>query len=107
MKIISHKNIAWIDFEDINQEDITYLQESFDIHPLALEELITPTYQPKVVQYENCLFLSIHIPLFDTAQRATYAGELDIILTETHLITSHSHGIYQIHKFHDFSPTNL
>lgn len=100
MKIISHKNIAWIDFEDINQDDITYLQENFNIHPLALEELITPTYQPKVVQYENCLFLTIHIPLFDTEQRATYAGELDIILTETHLITSHRHGIYQIHKFH-------
>jgi magnesium transporter len=100
MQSISHKNVAWIDFEDISQDDITYLQESFDIHPLALEELITPTYQPKVVQYENCLFLSIHIPLFDVAERTTYAGELDIILTKTHLITSHRHDIYQIHKFH-------
>ena len=101
MKSVAHKNIAWIDFLDIGQEDITYLQENFNIHPLAIEELITPTYQPKVVQYENCLFLSIHIPLFDTKERATFAGELDIILTKTHLITSHRYPIYQIHTFHD------
>ncbi len=101
MRTVEHKNIAWLDFLDIGQKDITFLQENFNIHPLALEELITPTYQPKVVQYENCLFLTIHIPLFDTKERATFSGELDIILTETHLITSHKHPIYQVHKFHD------
>lgn len=99
MKIIQHKKIIWIDFENPQQDDITYLQENFNIHPLAIEELVTPTYQPKVVQYENCLFLSIHIPLFDVVHRTTYAGELDIILTSDHLITSHRESIYQLVKF--------
>lgn len=99
MKTIRHKKITWIDFEDPQQDDITYLQENFNIHPLAIEELITPTYQPKVVQYENCLFLSIHIPLFDVEHRTTYPGELDIILTEHHLITSHRQSIYQLSVF--------
>ncbi|MBI2439681.1 MAG: magnesium transporter CorA family protein [Candidatus Moranbacteria bacterium] len=99
MKTITHKKITWIDFESPEDDDITYLQENFNIHPLAIEELVTPTYQPKVVQYENCLFLSIHIPLFDVEHRTTYPGELDIILTSDHLITSHSQNIYQITKF--------
>ncbi len=99
MKKLEHKNITWIDFEDPTENDITYLQENFDIHPLAIEELATPTYQPKIVQYESCLFLSIHIPLFDTQHRTTYPGELDIILTEHHLITSHRQSIYQLGKF--------
>lgn len=101
MKSIKHKNITWIDFEDPAQDDISYLQENFNIHPLAIEELITPTYQPKVVQYENCLFFSIHIPLFDVEHRTTYAGELDIILTGHHLITSHKQSIYQLTSFFD------
>lgn len=96
MMHVQHKNITWIDFEDINTADLEYLQEQFDIHPLALEELVVPSYQPKVVQYENCLFFSVHIPLFDIEERTTYPGELDIILTKEHLITSHRHGIYQI-----------
>jgi magnesium transporter len=99
MKIVKHKKITWIDFENPKGDDITYLQENFNIHPLAIEELVTPTYQPKVVEYSNCLFLSIHIPLFDVEHRTTYPGELDIILTANHLITSHKQSIYQIGKF--------
>lgn len=99
MKTIHHKKNTWIDFEDPQKDDIVYLQENFNIHPLAIEELVTPTYQPKVVQYSNCLFLSVHIPLFDIEHRTTYAGELDIILTADHLITSHRHSIYQLTSF--------
>lgn len=99
MKTIQHKHLTWIDFEDPQADDITYLQENFNIHPLAIEELITPTYQPKVVQYDGCLFFSIHIPLFDTKLRTTYPGELDIILTKEHLITSHKQNIYQLQIF--------
>lgn len=101
MKSIEHKHLTWIDFEDPSAADITYLQEHFNIHPLAIEELVTPTYQPKVVQYDGCLFFSIHIPLFDTKLRTTYPGELDIIMTNHHLITSHKHNIYQLSAFFD------
>ncbi|MBP6929780.1 MAG: magnesium transporter CorA family protein, partial [Candidatus Moranbacteria bacterium] len=101
MKSIEHQHLTWIDFEDPQAKDITYLQEHFNIHPLAIEELVTPTYQPKVVQYDGCLFFSIHIPLFDTKLRTTYPGELDIIITNHHLITSHKQDIYQLANFFD------
>jgi magnesium transporter len=99
MKIIKEKNFTWIDFHNPQQSDITYLQENFNIHPLAIEELITPTYQPKVMEYDGCLFLSVHIPLFDAELRTTYPGELDIIITKDYLITSHKHEIYQLAQF--------
>ena len=99
MHQVKFHQVTWIDFEDPHDEDIAYLQESFSIHPLAIEELVTPTYQPKVVQYDGCLFLSVHIPLFDTNHRTTFPGELDIILTDGYLITSHKHDIYPLTKF--------
>ena len=99
MRTLTHKRLTWIDFESPTKDDVAYLHENFDIHPIVLEELITPTYQPKVLQYDQCLFFSIHIPLFDVKERTTYAGELDIILTKGHLITAHRHPIYQIGKF--------
>lgn len=99
MRHLQHKNITWLDFEDINKQDLEYLQEHFDIHPLALEELVTPSYQPRVVQYENGLFFSVHVPLFDAENHTTFAGEIDIILTTDTLITSHKHTIYQIGNF--------
>jgi magnesium transporter len=80
MRTLTHKHLTWIDFESPTKDDVSYLHENFDIHPIVLEELITPTYQPKVLQYDQCIFFSIHIPLFDVKERTTYAGELDIIL---------------------------
>lgn len=99
MKVVKYKNINWIDFENPTAEDITFLQENFDIHPLAIEEFTTPTFRPKVTQYNNCLFLTIHLPLFNVKSRTTYPEELDIVLTKTHLITSHKKDIYQLSEF--------
>jgi len=99
MEIVKTGHLIWIDIHNAEPSDITFLQENFDIHPLAIEELTTPTYHPKVVQFDGCLFLSVHIPLFDTVLRTTYPGELDIILTRDALITSHKHAIYQLSSF--------
>lgn len=99
MKTVQHNSVTWIDFENPNRDDILYLQENFNIHPLAIEEFFTPTYQPKAITLDNCLFLSVHIPLFDMENRTTYPGELDIILTKDHLITGHKNSIYQLKKF--------
>lgn len=99
MKSIEFKNVTWIDFDNPSGDDVLYLQENFDIHPLAIQEFVTPTYRPKATKYEKCLFLTIHIPLFDAKSRTTYPGELDIVLTKDHLITGHNDEIYQLSDF--------
>lgn len=99
MKSLSFGTITWLDMSNPGPEDILHLQENFNIHPIAIEEFSTPTYQPKAVGFENCLFLSVHIPLFDAKNRTTYPGEVDIILTNTHLITGHKDDIFQIGDF--------
>lgn len=99
MKTVEFKKITWIDFTDPSADDVLYLQENFDIHPLAIEEFITPTYRAKATQYENCIFLTIHVPLYDTKTRTTFPGELDIVLTKDHLITGHNKEIIELDSF--------
>ena len=101
MKTISFNETVWIDIENPDHNSISYLQENFNIHPLAIEEFVTPTFRSKVMQYDGCLFLTIHIPLFDAKKRTTYPGELDIVITKTHLITGHKNEIYQLGEFFD------
>ena len=101
MKIVKHEDVTWIDLESPSKNDVEYIRENFNIHPLALEEFTTPTYRARATKYTNCLFLTIHIPLFDSEKRTTYAGEVDILLTKTHLITGHTKNIYQLDKFFD------
>ncbi len=101
MKTITFKGLSWLDFEHPDKESVDYIQENFDIHPLAIEEFLTPTIRPKATEYPNCVFLTIHIPLFDAKERTTYPGELDIAITKNTLITGHSHKIYQLTDFFD------
>jgi magnesium transporter len=101
MNIVKHEDITWIDIENPSKHNIEYIRENFNVHPLAIEEFITPTYRARATKYSNCLFLTIHIPLFDTERRTTYAGEIDILLTKTHLITGHKKDIYQLRTFFD------
>jgi magnesium transporter len=99
MQIVKHENITWIDLENPTMTDIEYIRENFNVHPLALEEFTVPTYRARATKYPNCLFLTIHIPLFDAKKRTTYAGEVDILLTNTHLITGHTQDIFQLTNF--------
>lgn len=101
MKKISFHNVSWIDFQNPNSTSTRYLQENFNIHPIAIEEFITPTIRPKATVYPTCIFLTLHIPLYDTVEKTTYAGELDIVLTKDHLITGHDHKIFQLNDFFD------
>ena len=101
MKIVKHEKVTWIDVENPSKADIDYIRENFDVHPLAVEEFTTPTYRARATKYSNCLFLTIHIPLFDSEKRTTYASEVDILLTKSHLITGHTKSIYQLDKFFD------
>ena len=99
MKKIKCKNVTWVDFPSPEADDVAYLKKNFNIHPLTIDEFFTPTYRPKATSYANCIFLTIHIPLFDPKLRTTYSGELDIVLTEHHLITGHTEHIFQLDEF--------
>lgn len=99
MKTVTHKNLSWYYFKEPNADDVLAIQTKFNLHPLVIEEFSTPTLRPKATQYDNCLFLSIHIPLFDAENKTTYPGEIDIVVCENALITSHDKDIYQLTDF--------
>jgi len=98
MRQIETKNITWIDFLEPSADEVLALKK-MKIQPLALEEFSTPSARPKASLYGNCLYLTVHIPLFDKLNRRTYPSELDIVMTDTHLITGHDQDIFQLREF--------
>ncbi len=99
MQAIKHKNLSWVYFKQPNADDILAIKKKYNLHPLVIEEFSTPTLRPKATEYDNCLYLAIHIPLFDTENKTTYAGEVDVVVCENTLITSHDRDIYQLTEF--------
>jgi magnesium transporter len=99
MQEIKTEKFSWIDFQEPNADDILKIKKRFNLHPLVVEEFSTPTLRPKAVEYDNCVYLAIHIPLYDSENKTTYPGELDIVICENTLITSHDVEIYQLGDF--------
>ncbi len=99
MQEVKSTKFTWINFESPGADDILYLKNNFNLHPLVLEEFSTPTIRPKAAEYETCLYLTIHVPLFDLELKTTYPGEIDIVITEKALITSHDKEIPQFTEF--------
>jgi len=99
MKQIKTSKLTWIDFLEPSADEVQWLKRNLKLHPLALEEFSMPSARPKASQYGNCLYLTLHIPLFDRENRRTFPGELDIVMTEKYLITGHDRDIYQLRDF--------
>jgi magnesium transporter len=98
MRQIQTQNLAWIDFSEPSADEILFLKK-LKLHPLALEEFSMPSARPKASLYGNCLYLTLHIPLFDKLNRRTFPSELDIVLTKEYLITGHDQDIFQLRDF--------
>ncbi|HPN96518.1 MAG TPA: magnesium transporter CorA family protein [Candidatus Moranbacteria bacterium] len=99
MRTVKSDKIKWLYIKEPNADDILTIQKQFNLHPLVVEEFSTPTLRPKAAEYDGCLYLAIHIPLFDTDNRTTYPAEIDIVVCDGTLITAHDKDIYQLTEF--------
>ena len=99
MQEVKSAKFSWIDIREPNADDALKIQKKFNLHPLIIEEFSTPTLRPKASEYGNCLYLAIHVPLFDIENKTTYPGEVDVVVCENALITAHDTDIYQLTEF--------
>jgi magnesium transporter len=99
MKQIQTSKVTWIDFSEPDADELLDLKRKFKLHPLAVEEFTMPSARPKASLYGDCLYLTIHVPLFDKENRRTFPSELDIVMTNKYLITGHDQDIYQLRDF--------
>ncbi|MBD3245110.1 MAG: hypothetical protein GF335_03905 [Candidatus Moranbacteria bacterium] len=100
MKSIKTKNFNWLYFENPDKDDLSAIQKIFNPHPVVLGEFNSPTYRPRVVRYNDYIFMVLHFPLFNEKTRIPKIGEIDILFNQEFLATSCSH--YQHPLFHFF-----
>jgi len=89
MKTIQHKHITWIDIEKPTKDDIQYLKDNFDFHPLILDELPANTIRSKVEEFPTYLYLVLHLPVYNRRTKENKPFEIDFLVTHSHIITSH------------------
>lgn len=87
-KYTSH-NITWVDVENPTQEEARSLMTQYKLHPLVAEELLLPTFKPKVDSHNNYIYLILHFPFFQRTKKGSECvnREVDFIIGKDFIIT--------------------
>ena len=87
---LSYGRVTWTDIVRPTPEDVANLAREYPyIHPLNLEDLLSPIERPKIDEDEHYFFVVMHFPLWDELQRLTRAREVDIIVGRGYVVTLH------------------
>ena len=91
MEDIRHGGLRWLDIQSPTRAEMHYLRQDYPFHPLDLDDCLSNVQRPKLDTYEEeeYLFLVLHFPLFDPAQRLANPAEVDIFVGRDYVITVH------------------
>ena len=86
-EIIEASGVRWIHIESPRSADRDWLEEHFDFHPLAYEDVYSRNQRPKLDVYEDYVFIVLHFPLFDKDSSRILTAELDLFMGPDYVIT--------------------
>lgn len=98
MRIIKHK-LTWIDVQNPTKKDIEFIRKQHHFHPIILDELLHTSARSRVETYENYLFLTYHLPIYDRNIKSSRRGEVDFLITKNKVITVHYEDLEPLNNF--------
>ena len=99
MKIIKNKNITWIDIAKPTKQDIEFIAKQHKFHPIILDELLHISAHSRVDIYDQYLYLTYHIPIYDQIMKTSRKAEIDCLITKNKIITVHYEELEPINNF--------
>ena len=86
---ISEGKLTWFYIEKPSINEVRFLQQQFNFHPLNLDDVLSRLQRPKIDEYEDHLFIVLQFPVFDKESHITRPSEVDIFVGENYVITVH------------------
>jgi magnesium transporter len=84
---IERAGLRWVNIERPGALERAWLEEHFDFHALDLEDVLSRNQRPKIDEYDDYLFIVLHLPVFDPAVGRLGTGELDLFVGPDFLVT--------------------
>ena len=92
------RNLTWIDCVSPTPAEVRALMHEFGVDPLIAEELLLPSYKPKVEKRGDVIYVILHFPMLRSYSRAP-EQEIDFLIGKNFLITTRYENIDPLHSF--------
>src|SRR4051794_23088214 len=87
VEIVESPGLRWINIERPRALEQAWLEEHFDFHALDYEDVFSRNQRPKVDEYDEYLFIVLHVARYDKVVSRLNAAELDIFVGPDYVIT--------------------
>ncbi len=85
---IEAHGLTWLNIESPTEIETAWLAEHYEFHPLDLEDVLSRRRQrAKIDEYDDYLFIVLHVPRFDKRTGRLQAAELNMFVAEDLVIT--------------------
>ena len=82
-----YKELKWHQISDATEEDYRFLLETYNFHPLDIEDCRGTNQRPKIDEYDDYYFLILHFPYFDKGNKFVRIKEVKIFWGKDFIIT--------------------
>ncbi len=73
--------VSWVNLDSVNQADaVESLGNTFDLHPLVMEDILNTDQRPKIEDYDGYLYIVLRMLRFDKEQRQIHSEQVSLIL---------------------------
>ncbi len=82
------KTVTWINVDGLH--DLSIMKEigqTFDLHPLLVEDILNTGQRPKLEVFDNCLFIVLKMIRYDKEKQMIVNEQLSMVLGDTFLLT--------------------
>ncbi|HET6847987.1 MAG TPA: magnesium transporter CorA family protein [Gaiellales bacterium] len=90
---LAYGGLRWLNIETPTAIETAYLAEHFEFHELDLEDVLSTRQRPKIDEYDDYLFLVLHLPRFDKSIGRLNAAELNVFVGQDYVITLPNHPL--------------
>jgi magnesium transporter len=89
---IKKGRLRWINIPKATEHEMSYLEENFKFHHLDLEDCLTENQRSKIDEYDDYLFIILHLPIINKRTRRIQSTELNVFVAKNLLITVHENN---------------
>ena len=88
LELKTSPSVSWINLDGIHDiSDIEAFGKAFDLHSLALEDILNTRHRPKIEEFEHYLLIILKMLHFDEQTNQIHAEQISLVLTKNNVLS--------------------
>lgn len=82
------ERVSWLNVDVVNQPElISAIGQTFELHPLVLEDVLNTDQRPKIEDYDGYLYIVLRMLRFDAEGQQIHSEQLSLVLGDGYVIS--------------------